>query len=257
MAVCELTLFSHALGMQTSVVVLLPQAAPVPGGWQPAAAAAPWRCLYLLHGHSDNESCWLRYTTLEKQIAAYPDLCVVMPRGDRSYYTDMQSGWAYYTYVAQELPAFIGRTFPVSSRREDTGVAGLSMGGYGAFKIALRECGRFGAGAGLSPVADIRARAPRSPGTFCPIFGPDLAIPPQDDLLFLADEKRQDSLRPRLYMGVGTEDGLYGNAQTLRRSLERGGYDFTYRESPGAHNWDFWNEYIGYVLQWMWGGDPA
>lgn len=52
-------------------------------------------------------------------------------------------------------------------------------------------------------------------------------------------------------MGIGTEDFLYETTRSLKKKLEENGYDFTYRESPGAHNWEFWDEYIQYVLQWM------
>ena len=139
----------------------------------------------------------------------------------------------------------------MSDKREDNFVAGLSMGGYGALKIALRECDRFIAGAGLSPLADIKMRG-NSDILRC-VFGDEFDVPDEDDLLLLADKVKDNPNKPRLYIGIGTEDFLYENNFGLRKKLEENGYDFTYRESPGAHTWEFWDEYIQYVLEWMLG----
>ena len=75
----------------------------------------------------------------------------VMPDGDRSFYTNLPHGRNYYDYVAKELPKIMETMFPlISSAREDRFIAGNSMGGYGALKIALREDGAFAAAAPLS-----------------------------------------------------------------------------------------------------------
>ena len=123
------------------------------------------------------------------------------------------------------------------------------MGGYGALKIALRECESFAAGAGLSPCGDIKSIGFQD--VLMPIFGEDFAVADEDDLLWLAKEKKDDPNRPRLFIGIGTEDFLYENVKPLHRLLSEGGYDYTYREGPGVHSWDFWDEYIKHVLWWM------
>ena len=123
------------------------------------------------------------------------------------------------------------------------------MGGYGAIKMALRESGYFAAGAGLSAATDMHARLERP--MMIPIFGEPPVLPEDDDLFALAEKHQTDAQKPRLYLGVGTEDGLYGESVRLRDHLKKTGYDVTYRESHGNHNWEFWDEYIQYVLAWL------
>ena len=138
--------------------------------------------------------------------------------------------------------------FRLSDKREDNFVAGLSMGGYGALKIALRERDRFCAGAGLSSAIDLESR--KNNATFQAIFGENAEVPAEDDLFRLAENTENP---PRIFLGVGTEDRLWAENQTMKKALEERGYDLTYRESHGNHNWDFWDEYIVYVLEWMFG----
>lgn len=251
MALFEMHIFSEALGMQTTVNVVIPQ--PNTQGEIGVAHGEKrenYKCLYLLHGLSDDQSIWLRRTSIER-YATRDSLCVVMPCGGRSFYTDMKYGQKYYTFIAEELPRLIEAYFPVSHKREDHFIAGLSMGGYGALKIGLRRRDYFCAAAGLSAVADIVARSATFPDTYTPIFGEDCHIPDEENLFKLTEALNNDPLRPRLYMGVGTEDYLYKDNQRLRAHLEKLDFDFTYRESAGSHNWEFWDEYIQYVLTWM------
>jgi len=107
----------------------------------------------------------------------------------------------------------------------------------------------FCAAAGISSVADIKN------GLFndvlLPVFGEEINIPDDEDLFYLAEKTSQNSVKPRIFMGVGTEDFLYESNFSLKEKFEKLGYDFTYRESAGEHNWTFWDEYIQYVLKWM------
>ena len=209
-----------------------------------------YKCLYLLHGLSDDHTIWMRRTSIERYASEY-GICVVMPNVGRSFYTDMKYGLKYYTFVAKELPKIIQDFLPVSDRREDNYVAGLSMGGYGALKIAMRECDSFCAGAGLSSVADIYR--PDFNETKIPIFGENLEIPDDDNLFTLAEKYNSNPNKPRIYMGIGTSDFMYDDNVKLRKHFESLDFDYTYRESEGVHNWAFWDEYIQYVLKWMFG----
>ena len=76
-------------------------------------------------------------------------------------------------------------------------------------------------------------------------------IPDEEDLFCLAEKTNSNAQKPRIFMGVGTEDFLYQSNVKLKKKFEQLDYDFTYRESSGIHNWAFWDEYIQYVLQWM------
>lgn len=252
MAFVQLHVFSEALGMQTEVYAVIPQKSSngeigIGGG----VKDKKYKCLYLLHGLSDDHTIWLRRTSIERYAQEY-GICVVMPFGARSFYTDMKYGEKYYTYIAKELPKIITEFFNVSDKREDNFVAGLSMGGYGALKIGLRECEHFCAAAGLSSVADIEnAAANMFSEVAVPIIGEELIVPDEENLFYLADKQSKNPLRPRIFMGVGTEDFLYNDNVKLKEKLEKLGYDLTYMESPGTHCWDFWDEYIRYVLKWL------
>lgn len=251
MALCEMHLFSEALGMQTTVYVVIPQRNTMGEiGVSGNGEANKYKCLYLLHGLSDDHSIWLRRTSIERYAQEY-GICVVMPFGGRSFYTDMKYGEKYYTYIAEELPRLMSEFFPISNKREDNYIAGLSMGGYGALKVALKNGDRFYAAAGLSSAADIASVTAMFKDVLIPVFGESLVVPDDEDLVKLAKKHNNDPVKPRIYMGVGTEDFLYEGNQTLKETFQGLNYDFTYRESAGIHSWEFWDEYIQYVLKWM------
>lgn len=253
MAFFESHFFSEALGVQTTVYVILPQKSTKGQiGVNGNGDNSEYKCLYLLHGLSDDHSIWLRRTSIERYATEY-GICVVMPYGGRSFYTDMQYGGKYYTYISEELPRLMQEFFGVSDKRENNFIAGLSMGGYGALKIALKNPECYSAVAGLSSAADIRGVAMDFKDTLIPVFGEDVNIPDDEDLLCLAEKTNALQVKPRIYMGVGTEDFLYDGNQKLKAKFESLHYDYTYRESPGVHGWAFWDEYIQYVLEWMFG----
>jgi len=252
MAFANLKFYSESLGMQTEVYVVIPQQSSKGEiGIENNAKQEKYKCLYLLHGLSDDHSIWLRRTSIERYATQY-GICVVMPCGARSFYTDMKYGMNYYTYIARELPRIIREFFNVSEKREDNFVAGLSMGGYGALKIGLRECNSFCAAAGLSPCVDINSRREWK-DLFVSIFGECEEVPEEEDLFKLAKKVDSDPNKPRIYVGIGTEDFLYEENLRFKALMESLDYDFTYRESAGTHCWEFWDEYIQYVLKWMLG----
>ena len=107
MAFISLNYFSEALGKQTEVYVVLPQKSNDGEiGIGSAKGADNCKCLYLLHGHSDDHTIWMRRTSIERYATEY-GICVVMPCGDRSFYTDMKYAMKYYTFVAKELPGVL------------------------------------------------------------------------------------------------------------------------------------------------------
>ncbi len=251
MALMELKFFSQTLGMQTEVYVVIPQKSTKGEiGINGKSEDKEYKCLYLLHGLSDDHTIWMRRTSIERYAADY-GVCVVMPCGARSFYTDMKYGMKYFSYITEELPSIISEFLKVSNKREDTYIAGLSMGGYGALKAALKKPEMYCAVAGLSSVADIRDGMFKD--VLVPVYGEKINIPDDDDLFFLAEKTNANTLKPRIFMGVGTEDFLYDSNIRLKEHFEQFDYDFSYRESAGVHDWGFWDEYIRYVLEWMFG----
>ena len=136
MALIDLKFYSQMLGMQTEAYIIVPQRSTVGEiGIDGKKDNKEYKTLYLLHGLSDDHSIWLRRTSIERYAADY-GICVVMPCGGKSFYTDMKYGMKYFSYITEELPCVVEEFLKVSNKREDRCIAGLSMGGYGALKAA-------------------------------------------------------------------------------------------------------------------------
>lgn len=254
MALIQCDFFSDVLGLSCSMNVILPQNTSTQIGLTGKAGRQKHPVLYLLHGMSDDHTIWLRRTSIERYAAGL-GLAVVMPAVNRSYYADMVSGPRYWAFISEELPTIAGSFFPISSRREDTFAAGLSMGGYGAFKLALSKPERFAAAASLSGALDPeglteflpeRKREHRATFGDKPIYGT------ANDLYHLARKvARANGPKPRLFQCCGTEDFLYQENLLFRSHLQKLKYNLTYEEGPGAHEWGYWDTNIQRVLAWL------
>lgn len=254
MAFIQCEFFSETLGMGTTMNVLLPQSATGQIGVTSSPAEQTLHpVLYLLHGLSDDHGAWMRNTSIERYTAPL-GLAVVMPAVQRSYYTDMAHGLNYWQFIRDEVPARAEEFFPVSSDPSERYVAGLSMGGYGAFKLALSDPDRWSAAASLSGALDVanlleladeeRSREYRN------VFGDQALRGTPNDLLTLADQAAASPSCPRLYQCCGTEDFLYPMNQTFREHAENLGLPLTYEEEAGDHNWGYWDRKIQRFLQW-------
>lgn len=254
MALIELTAYSQSLEMEVDFFVILPEESKALIGMN-GKEAAVCPTLYLLHGMSDDHSIWLRRTSIER-YAAEKGLAVVMPAGDLSFYTDMAYGENYFTFISEELPAICRSMFPMMSpRREDTFVAGLSMGGYGALKCGLRAYHTFSWAAGLSSATDVvgeRKSGKRHTGLWLDILGDDPEEMAFNDLFAAAEDYAKEAHPPiHLYMWCGTEDFLYQSNLRFRDHVRQLGLDLTYEECPGDHRWQYWDDKIQRVLEWL------
>ncbi|MDP3180083.1 MAG: alpha/beta hydrolase family protein [Spirochaetaceae bacterium] len=219
------------------------------------------KVLYLLHGLSGDATSWQRYSAIETLAEAYR-LVVVMPTAGRSFYADLPNGQRYFTYLTEELPAYMYALFGLRPRREDTLIAGLSMGGYGAFKAAFAYPERFFAAASLSGVLgmgildsdpDDARRA-----EFEHLFG-DLSKLPgssHDPAAWLERERARGSVLPRLYIACGLQDELYPLSSLFAKACGAAGYDVAYREGEGGHDWLFWDFWIRDFLSYALGPVP-
>src|SRR3989304_2890072 len=151
MILTEVNFFSEVLTLGCAMHVLLPQRPLADAQKKPQKK---FRTLYLLHGHSDDHTAWQRWTSIERYVEGL-NLVVVMPAVHLSFYTDMVYGGKYWTFISEEVPAVVRDIFPLSSDRKDNFVAGLSMGGYGAFKLAFTHPERYAAAASISGAVDI------------------------------------------------------------------------------------------------------
>lgn len=221
----------------------------------PARGSYP--TLWLLHGLSDDHTIWMRRTSIERYAAA-KNIAVVMPAVGRSFYHDMASGSRYWTYLSEELPRTMRQFFPLSAKREDNFVAGLSMGGYGALRLGLAKPKDFAAAASLSGALDLAGRLKTAgrPGSrvalseWQGIFGADLKIG-DGDLPTLANEALKANPRPALWIDCGTEDELLPDSRSLHAHLDSIGYAHHYEERPGVHEWGYWDGQIQRVLDWL------
>lgn len=253
MALMHCDFFSEILQLSCSMVVILPERPLAAMGTGPSPL---YPTLYLLHGLSDDHTIWQRRTSIERYVAE-KGLAVVMPAVHRSYYADMENGYRYWTYVSEELPARARDMFPLSAGREDNFVAGLSMGGYGAFKMALSHPDRFAAAASLSGALDVAELAglkdPAWELEMRTIFGDlDTIGGSNNDLFFLATQVAgSDQPRPSLFQWCGTEDPLYGSNVKFRDFVRKLPLDYTYSEGPGDHTWGQWDAQIQNVLRWL------
>ncbi|OAB32917.1 alpha/beta hydrolase [Paenibacillus glacialis] len=251
MAVIQCQFYSEAINLSMGIHVIIPQNAAIQ-----ASGSAKLPVLYLLHGLSADHTDWIRHSFIER-YAENKGIVVVMPSVGRSYYTDMKYGSPYFTFLSEELPEIVRALFPVSERREDTFVAGMSMGGYGALKLALSFPERYAAAASLSGGLDIVSRMNGAnnfqPHELIAIFGDVAELKGStNDLFYLLDKlKAYDGDKPMLYQCCGTEDFLYADNQTFRKYALDLGIEVTYDEGPGEHDWDYWDPQIQRVLDWL------
>jgi S-formylglutathione hydrolase FrmB len=242
--------FSDALELGTAMTVLLPQRTTAQIGLAGAATDDVPPVLYLLHGLSDDDTAWSRWTSIER-YAADLGLAVVMPQVHRSFYADEAHGGRFWQFLSTELPDLVARFFRVSTAPADTFVAGLSMGGYGALKWALRQPERFAAAASLSgalDLPDLQAAGQRSRDLDRVFAGPAAGTP--DDLLHVLARADPADL-PAIYAACGTEDPLYPHTARFADACRDRGIPLTARAGAGGHDWAYWDAEIRRVLDWL------
>jgi len=247
MALLHIDYYSEIMNRNARMDVILPEGDLI--------EKAPWKLLLLLHGMTDDHTIWQRRTTIE-EYARYKNICVVMPTTYLGFYTNTHCGERYFDHIADEVVAIVRRMFPlVTKERSETFVAGLSMGGYGAVKCALSRPDTFSKAASFSGALDI-ASAPNLEGNdpmvnfWTDIFGPQEGMSGgRDDLFQLASQIGEN--KPELFIWCGTEDFLYPMNVAFRDHLEKIGYPHVYTETPGFHDWFFWEREIRNAVEWM------
>lgn len=254
------SLFSRVLEMSTGVTFVIP-------GFRSGGAPYPYQVCYLLHGLGGAHGDYVDYTRLSEYAEDHHTL-FVMPEAARSFYSDRPRGQKFFAYVADELPELCSKTFNISSEREDTTVAGVSMGGYGALKCALARPDRYGRCLAFSsPCLFLREQFDtfRSPEglrraaeeygeqlihDFRAIFGEDLRWNPDNDLVRLAESLPAGSERPHIFMACGDRDPYLAENRRFADELGKHGFDCTYEERPGGHDWIFFDSALRRAVQW-------
>lgn len=237
---------SEVLDMGLSMVVFLPENISVRTA----------KTVYLLHGLADNATGWSRYTSVER-YARLHNVAVVIPEVQRSFYTDMAFGLKYYSFVSEELPAICRNLFSLSAKRENCYIMGLSMGGYGALKIALRNPIAYAGCAAFSAVTDLRGElhtvSDDRQNEFRAIFGPQLTLGKKDDLSYLLQSSRSTRL-PSFYLACGDDDGFLAQDSAFAKALVEKGATVRFDHWPGGHEWKFWDKAVETSFDYFFNG---
>ena len=208
--------------------------------------------VHALHGLGGGCGDWLEHTRLR----GFPErarIAMVFPDAGASWYCDAFDGsndWER-RFVEQTMPA-AERDLGLGEgvRR---GIVGLSMGGYGALKLALRYPGLFAAAASHS-ASLMRVREPNCTGSPHPVFGDwqtDGAFRRANDPFELAAERMRDGRMPALFLDCGQKDALLDGNRLLHMRLTALGVPHRYEEAPGYHTWPYWNRRARHSLQFI------
>jgi len=182
-------------------------------------------------------------------------LAVVIPQVHRSFYANEAYGMRFWDFLSEDLPRAVERFFRVSTDRADTFVAGLSMGGYGAMKWALRQPERFAAAATLSGALDLAYiqefdPRPHMRALVARIFADRQVGGGDEDLLHLVKTAEPGTL-PRLMLRCGTEDHMVEQNERFVAACAAAGVELDAGFGPGEHGWDYWDAQIQTVLDWL------
>lgn len=219
------------------------------------------KTLYLLHGIFGNYTDWVCGTRIQRWAQDH-DLAVIMPSGENKFYVDNELSHEYFSqFIGEELVQITRAMFPLSHLREDTFIAGLSMGGYGALMNGLKYHQTFGYIGALSAALLLDDFIQAKDGEDVPymmkrsyltsVFGDLTKLKGSDKDYKALIEKMDIQDVPAIYMACGTEDSLLPQNRDYRDFLKAHHIPVTYEEGPGGHEWDFWDCYIKHVLEWL------
>lgn len=260
MAISQVNFYSKALKREVTFNALLPLDRTEMFG-HVNAEGRPLKALYLLHGYSGSYLDWLSLSRIRELSDKY-NIAVFMPSGENHFYLDdIDKGELFGEYIGNELVIFTRKMFPLSTKREDTFIGGLSMGGYGAIRNGLKYLDNFSRIIALSSaiityriagisskykdeVADYKYYR-RVFGDLNQLMGSD-----RDPEALVLNLIKAEVEIPQIYMACGTEDFLLDVNQKFHEFLVSKKVNVTYRETKGDHSFDFWNEYIEKAISW-------
>lgn len=262
MAVFQINFMAETLGRTVPMYAILPTDKVYLPNEEKREEGKPYKSLYLLHGIIGNYTDWL-YGTRIQRWAEERNLAVFMPSGDNSMYLDHAVD-RYGEFIGEELVNFTRKTFPLSHKREDTYIGGLSMGGFGAMRNGLKYHETFGAIIALSAAFVLdetileEVENPRFPAETMEyrhqVYGEDLKAAIESDrnpeylIKKMAEEKTGF---PGIYIACGEDDFLLENNKAIDRLLTEKQIEHTFETGPGSHEWDFWDRYIKKALDWL------
>lgn len=231
----------------------------LPAGYDSSLRRYP--VLYLLHGAGGGENDWLTRTNLAQYAARY-QLIVIMPGVGDSWYANSVSDTAarYEDAIIRDLIPHIDAQYRTLANWHGRAIAGLSMGGAGAMKFALRYPHLFVFAASFSGAFDatrtnaVSRRDERSQN-LVRIFGAtDSEVRRHNDVFLGVSSLREGIRTPYLYVATGANDPLASVLPSNPRfadALRERKLEYEYHELPGSHDWQFWDTQINSALERM------
>lgn len=244
-ALRDVTFHSAALGRDMQYRVLLPAEIP------------PSRSLpvvYLLHGAGGGFRDWSNYSDVSR--FAGTGLILVMPEGNSSYYVNSasRSEDRYEDYIVDDLISHVESNFPAERSRAGRAIVGVSMGGFGAVKLALSHPDQFSFAAGISPAIDVPSR-PFSVKRISQwwqhrsIFGPWGSQARHSRDPFVLARSVNPARTPYLYLSCGEQEGLMPANRKFAELLAGRQFQCEFHPGPGGHDWNQWNQRLASVFQ--------
>lgn len=241
MAIMTLDFYSRELKMSTLLTLVVPDSIRI--GNQPVSQR---KCLTLLHGLSDDATSCLRLSKVEL-YAMETGVVVVMPSAGRSMYCDGINGQNYFSHIANEIPEYLELVMGLSRKRENNYIAGISMGGMGAARIALTYPERYTAVGLFSGLLDVKMMLPyvtdaeKQEFPFLLAALNDIDTTPLNPINLLDQDKPQGL---KIIVRCGKQDNLYPMSQAFFAKATALGLDATSLFEDGAHEWRLWDRYI-------------
>ena len=245
MAIITVEYLSQALKRNVTYKVVLPNDNLLYTKEDYAKNPEKFKTLYLLNGYYGNCSDWLYYSRIEVYDREN-NLCVVMPSGENSFYVDALSNDNNYSkYIGKELIEKTREMFPLSNKKEDTYIGGLSMGGYGAIVNGLKYKDTFGFIIGLSNAVNMfegyTGRLYNEEAIFSNI---EVAKNSEANPKYIVENCKDISDLPKIYMACGLQDNLYQCNVDLKDFFISKGLSVIWDEENGGHEWNFWDRQI-------------
>jgi S-formylglutathione hydrolase FrmB len=222
------------------------------------SATTRYPVIYLLHGLTGHYSDWLTRTNIADYSSQY-GLIVVMPEGNDGWYTDSATE-KYETYIVKDLLIDVQQRYRTIEARYGRALAGLSMGGYGAFKFGLKYPGTFAfagsmSGAfGATRVTEKEAGSATNWNNYLKVFGPPGSDTRKaNDVFELIKQMTPSRLvsLPYFYFDCGTEDSAWifdSNRELSSLMLEKK-IPHEFRQLPGNHSWVYWDAQVQEILR--------
>jgi len=256
MAILQTSFFSRSLMRTVGFNAIIPIDKMMYPNKSIGTKKRTFKTLYLLTGLTMNHNDWL-YGTRILNWAEEKGIAVIMPAGENKFYLDNEmTGDNHAEFLGTELVEATRQLFPLSDKREDTFIAGLSMGGYGAIRNGLKYYETFGYIAAMSSYLVIDSLV-KTKKTYAynedKTFGDPAALigSDKDPVALINNLLDSGADIPKMFISCGTEDWLVHANRKLSDFMKENCIEHVYIEEPGKHDWDFWDKHIYKVLEWL------